>query len=177
MSHWDYAKIVNNRTVQETLLYFPLLPFCHTWHLRHWCLFFLLWPEIYSLYMNSLSPGWATHHLEKSQIPLQAIVEVYVWVPPPVSQRRLIQTFLLVVNFTGWQPVSFQVLTFVELATKKLNTGNTEDEPEDKTNQQHVEDGRDGVHQGIHHNLKSWRMRKCSGHGRMDTAHAERLNK
>jgi hypothetical protein len=44
--------------------------------------------------------------------------------------------------------------TLVELAPEELDPHDGEDEPEHEAHQQHVEDGGDGVHQRIHHNLK-----------------------
>lgn len=44
------------------------------------------------------------------------------------------------------------------LSSEELHTHDGEDEPEDKTHQQHVEDGRDGLHQRVHHNLPHIQM-------------------
>ena len=54
------------------------------------------------------------------------------------------------------QPDAVLVYTLVELATKELDSHDGEDEPEDEADQQHIDDGGDGVHQGIHHNLSKW---------------------
>ena len=45
------------------------------------------------------------------------------------------------------------VNAFIELAPKELNSHNGEYQPEDQTDQQHVDNRGDSVHQGIHHNL------------------------
>ena len=41
----------------------------------------------------------------------------------------------------------------VELAGKQVHPHDAEDQPEDQTHQQHVEDGRDGPDQRVHHHL------------------------
>ena len=61
---------------------------------------------------------------------------------------------LPLVRDLGWrQPLIVLVQTFVELSAEELDAHNGEDEPEHQADQQHVEDGRNGVHQGVHHNL------------------------
>ena len=47
------------------------------------------------------------------------------------------------------------VQTFVKFSSKELNSHNREYQPEHQAHQQHVEDRRDSVHQGIHNNLDS----------------------
>ena len=42
----------------------------------------------------------------------------------------------------------------VELPAKELNAHDGEDEPEDETHEEHIEDGGNGVHQGVDNNLK-----------------------
>ena len=44
--------------------------------------------------------------------------------------------------------------TFVELATKELDSHDGENEPEHKTHQQYIENRGNGVHQSIDHNLQ-----------------------
>jgi hypothetical protein len=41
----------------------------------------------------------------------------------------------------------------VVFSGEELDAHDGEDEPEDETDKQHVEDGGDGLHQGVHHHL------------------------
>ena len=66
----------------------------------------------------------------------------YVWLSP-------------VLHNIDAQPDAVLVDTLVELATKELDSHDGEDEPEDEADQKHIDDGGDGVHQGIHHNLST----------------------
>lgn len=45
------------------------------------------------------------------------------------------------------------VYTLVKFSPKHLDTHDGEDEPKHKTHKQHVENGRDGVHESIDHYL------------------------
>ena len=78
------------------------------------------------------------------------MVECYLGVDPGVI---LLETFPLIVNNTDWQPGVVLVNTLVELSTKKLNSHDGEYQPEDQAHQQDIDDGGDGVHQGIYYNL------------------------
>lgn len=49
--------------------------------------------------------------------------------------------------------ISSLVQAFVEFATEKLDAHDGENKPEHQAHQQHVEDGRDCVHQCVHHDL------------------------
>ena len=68
----------------------------------------------------------------------------------------LVRALPLVPDLGGGQPLIVLVQAFVELSSKELDPHDGEDEPEHKAHQQHVEDGRDGVHQGVHHDLLSF---------------------
>ena len=46
--------------------------------------------------------------------------------------------------------------TLIEFATKQLDAQNGEKEPEDEAHEQHVEDGRNGKHQSVHHDLQQY---------------------
>ena len=63
-------------------------------------------------------------------------------------------TLPLVRDLSDRQPLIVLVQTFVELSAEELDAHDGEDEPEHQADQQHVEDGGNGVHQSIHHNLK-----------------------
>ena len=79
------------------------------------------------------------------------MIKGYLGVDPGVI---LLETFPLVVNNTDWQPGVVLVNTLVELSTKKLNSHDGEYQPEDQAHQQDIDDGGDGVHQGIYYNLE-----------------------
>ena len=64
----------------------------------------------------------------------------------------------------GGGPEYLLVDTFVELAPEELDPHDGEDEPEDEAHQQHVEDGGDGVHQRVHHNLNMCRLENIMLH-------------
>ena len=50
--------------------------------------------------------------------------------------------------------MNLHVYALVELPSEELDAHDGEDEPEDEAHQQHVDDRRDGVHQGVHYDLK-----------------------
>ena len=106
--------------------------------------------EIFSLSLLS-SVICQTDHLEESKICVSNMVECYLGVDPGVI---LLETFPLVVDDTDWKPGVVLVNTFVELATKKLNSHDGKYQPEHQADQQDIDDGGDGVHQGIYYNLE-----------------------
>ena len=79
------------------------------------------------------------------------MIKCYLGVDPGVI---LLEALPLVVNHTDWQPCVVLVNTFVELPAEELNSHDGEDEPEDEAHQQDIDDGGDGVHQGIYYNLE-----------------------
>lgn len=42
----------------------------------------------------------------------------------------------------------------VIFATEEIDAHDGKDEPEDETHKEHIDDGRNGSHQGVHHNLR-----------------------
>ena len=60
----------------------------------------------------------------------------------------------LVVDDVDLQPISLFVYAFVELSAEELHAHDGEDEPEDEAHEEHVEDGGNGVHQGVDNDLK-----------------------
>ena len=68
--------------------------------------------------------------------------EVFLGAFPPVVDDRGRKALVKVVH------------AFVEFPAKELDAHDGEDQPEDQADQEHVEDGRDGVHQGVHHDLE-----------------------
>ena len=103
--------------------------------------------------------------IDPRQIPLQAIVL-------GVDNLQLFQTGNAVhVKFNQSGPgganetycgcKSFAVLvqTLVELAAEELDAQNGEDQPEDQTDEQHVEDGRNGEHERVDYDLQRKEIR------------------
>ena len=78
------------------------------------------------------------------------VVEVNFGVDPGVV---FLEALRFVVDLGDGKSLPEVVDTLVELPPEKLDAHDGEDEPEDQTHQEHVENGRDGIHQGIHHNL------------------------
>lgn len=58
----------------------------------------------------------------------------------------------------------------VELSGKQVDAHDAEDEPKDKADEQHVEDGWDGAHQRVYHNLLSWKHQEVRGQHRLHFA-------
>ena len=58
------------------------------------------------------------------------------------------------VHHLRWESITRLVVdALVELAAKQLDAEDGEDEPKDEAHEEHVENGRDGEHQRVHHNL------------------------
>ena len=92
-----------------------------------------------------------TDHLEESKICVSHVVKCYLGVDPGVI---LLETFPLIVNHTHGESGVVLVNTFVELPAKELNSHDGKYQPEDEADQQDIDDGGDGVHQGIYDNLE-----------------------
>ena len=92
-----------------------------------------------------------TNHLEESKICVANMVKCDLGVDPGVI---LLETFPLIVNHTHGESGVVLVNTFVELSTKKLNSHDGKYQPEHEADQQDIDDGGDGVHQGIYYNLE-----------------------
>ncbi len=67
-----------------------------------------------------------------------------------VEAVRFIVHYSEIIDF-----IAFVVQTLVECATKKLDTDDAEDEPEDQDNHNDIANSRDGMSQGIHDDLLS----------------------
>ena len=65
----------------------------------------------------------------------------------------LVGTLPLVLDDGDGETQVVLIEALVELAPEELDAHDGEDEPEHQADQQHIEDGGDGVHQGVHHNL------------------------
>ena len=79
------------------------------------------------------------------------MIERDFWIDPGVV---FFPTLVLVVHNLDRKSIPGFVDTFVKFAAKKLNPHNWKDEPEDKTDEKDVENGRNGVHQSVNYNLE-----------------------
>lgn len=59
-----------------------------------------------------------------------------------------------VVDLSDGQAITIYIDAFVEPASEELNPHDGKDQPEYQAHQEHVENGRDSVHQGIDNNLE-----------------------
>lgn len=91
-----------------------------------------------------------THHLKQSQVGVAHVIESDFGVDPGIV---FVGAFPFVRDLSGWQTLIVIIQAFVELSSEELDPHDGEDEPEHQADQQHIEDGRYGVHQGVHHNL------------------------
>jgi len=66
---------------------------------------------------------------------------------------RPFETGLFVWNERGIDEVLFAVLTTVEASAEQRHAHDTEDQPEDKTDEQNVEDRRYRLHECVHYHL------------------------
>lgn len=102
------------------------------------------------------------HHLEQSQISSTNVVEIDLDILPAnfaVVRIDEFKALRLVVHL-----VQFEVFlrSFIEavviLPRKQVDAHDTENQPKDEANQQHIHNGRDGTHQGVDYNLEQeWR--------------------
>lgn len=92
-----------------------------------------------------------TDHLEKSQIGVADVVKVNGRICP---RQIAAQTVHLGIDQL-WRIAfpCFVIDALVELAAKQLHAQDGKDEPKDETDEQHVEDGRNGEHERVDDNL------------------------
>ena len=94
--------------------------------------------------------------MEERQVADRDVVEVDLRVEPGVIVGLLhLIADSLVGHYAEVHPDPIAVLALVELSTKQIDSHDTEDEPKHEADQQHVEDGGDGLNQGIYHDLSS----------------------
>jgi hypothetical protein len=100
-------------------------------------------------------PVLGTHHLEEGEITQTHVVIVDLDVEPAdLASMHEALTLGLVVDLGDVESLGGGgVDAVVELASKQVDTHDTEDEPEDKADQKHIHDGGDGSQEGIHHHL------------------------
>ena len=96
--------------------------------------------------------------MKESQVGHENVVEVDLRVGPGDVQFVLPRkTFVLVVDDRDVDRVAVDVDTRLVPAAEQVDAHDAEDEPEDETDEQHVEDGRDGLDEGVHHHLHQHR--------------------
>lgn len=107
-----------------------------------------------------------TYHLEKSQIAGTHVVKIDLDILPAHFTIVCVDVFIalrLVVHLAGMKVF---LRSFIEavivLPRKQVDTHDTENQPKDEANQQHIHNGRDGTHQGVDYNLEQEWKRQCS---------------
>ena len=105
---------------------------------------------------HDLHPTLKSGYLKESQVGVADVVERDLGVDPRVV---LLGALPPVVHLPHLQPPAVLVNALEELATKELDAHDGEYEPEDETDEQHIDDGRDGVHQCVDHNLRKGKVR------------------
>lgn len=100
---------------------------------------------------------WHSHHLQQGQVAGAHIVKVDLDVLPPDLSKVLMHeghTLGLVVDHVDRKVFLWCLIeTVVVLARKQVDPHNTENQPKDEANQQHIHNGRDGTHQGVDYHL------------------------
>ena len=94
-----------------------------------------------------------TYNLEQRQESLQRAVKVDFCVHP----AHALCLVTLVLSTDNWSIDHLQSLvidTSVKLSAEQLKTNDAKDEPEDQAHKHHVDDRRNGMHQGIDDNLQ-----------------------
>lgn len=98
----------------------------------------------------------APHHLKQRQITLSNIIIVDFDINPARVLCSSLdgQAVAPVVDLRHEEELLCgRVDAVVELASKKVHSHDAKDEPEDQTDQQHIEDGRNRPNESIHHHL------------------------
>jgi hypothetical protein len=93
------------------------------------------------------------YHLEESQVSDEHVVEVDLGLVPGVVEMRQRGTGRVVWNDRGVDQVSIGVDATREPTTEQIHSHDAEDEPEDETDEQHVEDGWNGLDQRVDDHL------------------------
>lgn len=106
------------------------------------------------------------YHLQQSQIAGTYVVKIDLDVfpahPRDVGVDELV-ALCLVVHFVGGKVFLRRfVKAVVILPREQVDTHDTENQPKDEANQQHIHNGRDGTHQGVDYNLEREWNRQCS---------------
>ena len=104
------------------------------------------------------------HHLEERQISDEAVVEVnFGCEPRVVVERSQNVTVVLRTDDVEAHRVAQLVHAAAEPAAEQVDAHDAEDEPEDETDEQHVEDGWDRLDQCVHHYLHARQLQLKHG--------------
>lgn len=103
------------------------------------------------------SQVWHSHHLQQGQVSSAHIVKVDLDILPPDLGKVLVnECFALcpVVNHIHGKVLLRRLIEAVAvLARKQVDAHDTENQPKDEANQQHIHNGGDGTHQGVDYHL------------------------
>ena len=84
---------------------------------------------------------------------MQHVIEVDLGVLPPVAEVRQVLAVAPILHHIVRQLLLVLVDALVEATLQQLHARDAEQQPEHNADEEHVGDGRDGVDQGVHHNL------------------------
>lgn len=111
--------------------------------------------------MSEKEEGGVSHHLQQGQVTSAHVVKVDLDVLPPdlskVLMHQGLTLGLVVDHIHGKILLRRLVKTVVVLARKQVDPHDTENQPKDEANQQHIHNGRDGTHQGVDYHLDQTR--------------------
>lgn len=106
-------------------------------------------------------PEEHSHHLQQGQVAGAHVVKVDLDVLPPDLGKVLINegdALGPVVDHVDREVLLWRLIeTVVVLARKHVDPHDTENQPKDEANQQHIHNGRDGSHQGVDYHLNQTR--------------------
>lgn len=96
-----------------------------------------------------------THHLQKGQVAESHVVEVDLHFCPVELGVIHSEALWLVVDYRDAVDEACSVHALPEFAGKQVDPHDAEDEPEDKTHEQHIHNGGDGSYKSVHDHLVS----------------------
>ena len=101
------------------------------------------------------------HHLKERQVSDEAVVEVdFGCEPRVVVERRQNNAVVLRTDDVEAHCLAKLVDAAAESAAEQVDAHDAEDEPEDETDEQHVEDGWDRLDQRVHYDLHARKSRR-----------------
>lgn len=93
--------------------------------------------------------------MQEGKVTKPHVVEVDLHLRPVELGVVHSEALRLVVDYRDTVDEACSVHTLPKLASKQVDPHDAEDEPEDKTNEQHIHDGGDGSDEGVHDHLMS----------------------
>ena len=95
-----------------------------------------------------------TYYLQQCQVARECIVKVDLGIYPRIVMSLVhLQAHCHVGHVSVVHHIALNVHALVEFSSKELHAHYAEDEPENQTNQHHMEDGRYGLDEGVNHHL------------------------